>query len=257
MKKFFSFTSIDDFVFIKKLGEGGSGKVFLAKVIENDMQVAIKKIKVKNHHKNYKKEYDILLLLNHPNIIKTYGLFYENNNYYLVFEYCEIDLFDYLENNVINEKECSAISYQILLGIKHCHDNNIIHRDIKTENIIIKDGIYKLIDFGHATYYKNKKLKKKTGTYGFMAPEMLNDDGYDFSIDIWCLGVMIYEMLTNTFLFEDKDKEKLKEKIINIRITYPDFFSENLIDLLKKIFVPCSNRITIDEMFNHPWINQK
>lgn len=256
MQKFFTFTSIHDFVFIRKLGEGGSGKVFLAKVIQNDMYVAIKKIKVKNNHKNYKKEYDILKLLNHPNIIKTYGLFYENNHYYLVFEYCEIDLFDYLENNTITEKECKNIAYQILLGIKHCHDNNIIHRDIKTENIIIKDGNYKLIDFGSSTYYKNKKLKKKTGTYGFMAPEMLNDDGYDFSIDIWCLGVMIYEMMTNDFLFEDKDKEILKEKIINIRVDYPDFFSENLTDLLKKIFVPFQERIHIDDLFNHVWFNQ-
>lgn len=172
---------------------------------------AIKKIPIEKiiNPQNIINETTALKNLDHPNIIKLYETYQDNDGIYLVQEFCEGgELFDYItENDYLTERDAANIFQQIIQSIIYCHKNRICHRDLKPDNFMFvskeKDSTVKLIDFGLSrSFYKFQRngegkclrMKSKVGTAHYMAPEILKKD-YSYACDTWSAGVILYIML--------------------------------------------------------------
>lgn len=173
-----------------------------------------------NHHGlSYEavKESILLQQLNHPHIIKLYQCHYELKKTTLLLEYADMDLKYYMNNydNNDNVKNIKNITLQICLGLKYCHDMNIIHRDIKPQNILVQIKSYgihvKIADFGLAIQQLlPKNLSLNIVSLWYRAPEILLDFNYDCKIDIWALGCVFYELSTKSVLFPGTPETQLK-----------------------------------------------
>jgi len=135
-------------------------------------------------------------------------------------------------------------------------DPPIIHRDIKPENILLDaDGAVKLADFGWSNFF-NEERRRLTycGTPEYLAPEMINQSGHDKSLDIWNLGVLLFELLTGNPPFEGKNQTELFENIINYRVKWPKGFSNVAKDLISKLLkTNPAQRIKLEEITEHPF----
>jgi len=207
------------------LGSGSFGKVFLATATNDpNFKVAIKAIPKKKLGKNLKaikQEINILWKLDHPNIVK-YHETYENDEFlYIVMEYCSGgDLFDLItkrsKGEPLKESVIAEIMKDLLLAINHCHENKVVHRDIKAENVMVgEDGTIKLIDFGLSCQNTSKQSKMSdiVGTPYYVAPEVLKGN-YSSKCDLWSLGVLFYILLSGYLPFNGETASDVYEKVL-------------------------------------------
>ena len=263
-----------NYEFISMLGNGSFGKVRLYRDKNyKELLFAIKTLKKEGitsyHFSLLKQEVDILSNMDHPNIVKYFGIFEDDYFIHIVMEYLKgqdlskiISLKNYTD---FNENQMGQIIHQLLKALSFIHSKNIIHRDIKPENILFSDkrNIFslKLIDFGLATFQEQEK--KTAGTPMYMSPEMVEGNGTYVS-DIWSVGVVVYQMVTgklpfdggendeNQILYEHiKNDEYNKEKLNNVECSddVKDFIDKALQKDIKK-------RMTVQEALNHPWIKK-
>ena len=217
-------------------------------------------LKVFNKIESYENEKNILSKLNHQGIVKLIDSFQDGKNKVLALEYGK-DLFDYiLENGRISEKKAKILFKYIFQAVQYLHENKIIHRDIKLENIIITEKQnLKLIDFDLSVIQNYNKNYKACGTLQYMAPELLNGMKFDNKIDIWSLGITLYSAVFgffpfNSAAFNSYSNEALTQKpFFDIDDVY---VSDDFIDLINKMLekIP-SKRITINECLKHSWFN--
>ena len=213
--------------FIKLLGKGSYGSVYLAQKeskIGSNEYVAIKKFYMndKCSYKSFKTEVKILKKINSEYLIKILDYYKDSNYMYLVMEYAPMgDLEEYIRSmyqkrKKISDKFIDTVIYQIKEGLNVLHKEQIIHRDIKTSNILIfNDNLVKITDFGVSKILENNNqlAYSNIGTPYYMSPEMINGNPYNFSIDFWALGCVIYKMLTNKYPFEANNMAALIYKI--------------------------------------------
>ena len=187
--------------------------------------VALKKV-VKSKVAEYKmldqfcSEIRLHSCLDHPNIVKFYGCFEEKEDVYLVLEYMNGGtLFDYLnEVNYLGVREAVEYLRDIIEALVYMHEKSIAHRDIKPENIVISsEGVAKLCDFGWSAVVETSR-KTYCGTFDYAPPEILERKNYDTSVDIWCIGVLTYELLTGRVPFEGEQRNIIMHKIVNVRV---------------------------------------
>ena len=151
---------------------------------------------------------------------------------------------------------------EIISAVKYLHTRNppIIHRDIKPENVLLdNDGRCKLADFGWSNFEEsNKQRETYCGTPEYLAPEMINKSGHDERVDIWSLGVLLFEMLTGKTPFNFKgDRNQLYNSIKNLRIVWTDDFPPLAKDLISKILrLNPDDRLTIDQIISHQWFKE-
>ena len=135
-------------------------------------------------------------------------------------------------------------------------DPPIIHRDIKPENILLDaEGAVKVADFGWSNFF-NESSQRMTycGTPEYLAPEMITQSGHDKSLDIWNLGVLLFELLTGNPPFVGKDQKELFDNIQNFRVQWPRGFSRVAKDLISKLLkTNPAQRLPLDEICDHPW----
>lgn len=247
---------------VKTLGEGAFGlvEVYQCKQVHIpdivcDQLFTIKRVKYTKKYGGlrkylkesniecFKKEYNIGILLDHKNIRKTFDIDVITNS--IVFEYCSgIDLLDYANlYNLDNTRHLLSYFSQILEAISYLHDNSIAHLDLKLENIIVNvnTNVVKLIDFGYAVIFKNEdnqdvKFFKKNGTIKYLAPEIVNIKGgyYADKVDMWCCGVILYNLFYNRPLWEIAD-----EKVDDI---YKLHYSSMIKNDLDSFVFPISNK---------------
>ena len=263
-----------NYEFISMLGNGSFGKVRLYRDKNyKELLFAIKTLKKEGitsyHFSLLKQEVDILSNMDHPNIVKYFGIFEDDYFIHIVMEYLKgqdlskiISLKNYTD---FNENQMGQIIHQLLKALSFIHSKNIIHRDIKPENILFSDkrNIFslKLIDFGLATFQEQEK--KTAGTPMYMSPEMVDGNGTYVS-DIWSVGVVVYQMVTgklpfdggendeNQILYEHiKNDEYNKDTLNNVECSddVKDFIDKALQKDIKK-------RMTVQEALNHPWIKK-
>ena len=234
-----------------KIGEGGMGVVYKAQDMKLGRSVAIKFLpphlasSVENKSR-FLQEAKAAAALNHPNILSIYEIDEQDGSLFIVMEFIEGET---LKSYIYNIKSGSGIPYikatewliQIGQGLKAAHDKNIIHRDIKSENIMItNDGQLKIMDFGLAKLQGNSGLTKtgtSLGTLSYMSPEQAQGLPADHRSDIWSLGVVFYEMLTGETLFKAEHEAALLYLIVNEEPPAPSLLDRKIpiqIDLIVK-----------------------
>lgn len=201
--------------------------------------------------RHFDKEVQCLDRLNkHPNIMELYGFQKEESRLLLFLEYCSgRSLYDrILERKKYDEVEAPSIMRQLIEAVLYMHSQGVIHRDLKPENILFKApncNQVVIADFGYATFCDvGDMLEEQLGTPNYVAPEMLMRCGYNHSVDIWALGVILYVMLSGRFPFcntKDKDITVLFNSIINGKFSFPlhkfETVSAAAKDLISKVLV--------------------
>ena len=248
------------------LGKGAFGKVNLCLHTLTGRLVAIKSInkeKIKNERqkKKIKLETTIMETLSKSkNIVKIFETYETKKHICIVMEYiCAGDLLTYIKKrSKLTEPVAKFIFKQIILGIKHIHDNGIIHRDIKLDNILLDlDNNIKICDFGVSRKInKDDVMFEQCGTPAYIAPEILINKGYQgFGVDIWSAGVVLYAMLSGTVPFKGNNLKELHNLIISGDYKEIKGISIEAEDLLKNILeVDPNKRFKIEEILNHPWL---
>jgi len=247
---------IGSYYVVKTVGQGSYGKVKLACHKDTKDNVAIKilhKIKMKPQElERAKRETDILRKLKHPYIARLIDVIETDEVMYIIMEYAGRTLLSYvLERGGLGETNARKFFLQIASAVKYCHDLNIIHRDIKHQNILLDDqDNTKLIDFGLSNFMEEGKLRSTfCGTPAYAAPEMILGKKYSGpEVDIWSLGVVLYSMITGVFPFENV------ADIIRGAFKNPKDGSAECCDLISKMLqVDIATRITLDNIIQHPW----
>ncbi|CAD8163008.1 unnamed protein product [Paramecium octaurelia] len=262
--------SLKDFEFIRCIGMGGFSKVYMVRERRSGQYYAMKLIEKspiiqQNKQSIIQNERDIMSILNHPFIVKMQYAFESRKYLVFVLEYCSGGELFYLLRKVKRMKEEEAFFYfsEICLGMKHLHENNIIYRDIKPENILIDfDGHVRIADFGLS---KPNMTEQDIG-YSFcgspeyMAPEMLLKSGHTFQLDLYCLGALLYELVTGLPPYYSRNTEEIYTRILNQKLNFPPQLqlSPQIKDLLNNLLAKNpKNRIdNIETLLRHPWMVQ-
>jgi serine/threonine protein kinase len=199
---------MQDFQIIQILGRGSYGTIEKAKNVHDGKIVCIKTQEFQDDHnilKFLQQESHILFGLDHPNIVKYFRSFVENNRYYIVLEYIDgVNLEQFLvKNGILNEQQALYYFIQLLSALKYCHDNKVIHRDVKPQNIMIStNNQLKLVAFGISRNIEHAATTP-IGTPFYMAPEIFANQSYSFTVDVWSLGCVLFEMVTGKKPFGD------------------------------------------------------
>ena len=260
-------TTIDYYSIEKIIGKGCFGKVYLAKQVLTQQNVALKfiqkeSVKTKESRKKILKEITILQKINqHKNIVQFMEAFEDEKNIYFVFEFIEKgDLVKYFKvHPLFQEEKCKIFFLQILIGIDFVHSRNIIHRDIKLNNILIDRNLDpKICDFGISSIVnKHKRIFDTGGTPAYLAPEVIKSEGQvSYKSDIWSLGVLLYLLTFGKVPFKADNIQVLYSKIIQgkFRIVEDSYCSPELIDLIKRLLVvDVRRRISMEDIFKHEW----
>ncbi|MBR2716022.1 MAG: Stk1 family PASTA domain-containing Ser/Thr kinase [Ruminococcus sp.] len=195
------------------IGVGGMANVYHCYDTIDDREVAIKILKDEfldneDFIRRFKNESKAIAVLNHPNIVRVYDVSFGDMIQYIVMEYIDgITLKEYIEmQKVLDWKETLHLTTQILKALQHAHENGIVHRDIKPQNImLLQDGTIKVTDFGIARFSSNATrtmTEQAIGSVHYIAPEQARGDKTDGKTDIYSVGVMMYEMLTGKLPFD-------------------------------------------------------
>ncbi|OLY84390.1 Serine/threonine-protein kinase MARK2 [Smittium mucronatum] len=261
---------IGDFVIKSTLGKGTFSKVCMAEHRVTKQTFALKFIKPKSadsnssndkHSLRIEREIKLLSLLYHPNIVRLYDVVQTSKFTMIVMEHNSGgELLHYIrKRGRLMEREARVFFRQIVSAVDYIHRNNIIHRDLKLENVMLDgDQRIRLIDFGFAnTFYWDRELDTFCGSPFYAAPEMVNGIKYiGPEVDIWSMGVILFFMLCGRTPFEGENLKEIYDKISKGRFVMPQFLSTSACDLLQRMLtVNPKKRITMAEIRSHPWIN--
>ena len=198
---------------LELIGVGGMADIYRARDIVEDRIVAVKILKTEfagseEFLRRFRNESKAIALLSHPNIVKIYDVGFTDKVQFIVMEYVDgITLTDYIEQQgVLKWRDAVHFTIQILKALQHAHDRGIVHRDIKSSNVmLLADGTIKVMDFGIARFNRenNKTVSEKTiGSVHYISPEQARGDITDERSDIYSVGVALYEMLTGKKPFD-------------------------------------------------------
>lgn len=249
---------------IRTLGKGNFAVVKLAKHKVTKTQVAIKIIdKTRLNPSNLEKIYrevQIMKLLNHPHIIKLYQVMETKDMLYIVTEYAKNgEMFDHLTSHGrLSEDEARKKFWQILTAVDYCHRHHIVHRDLKTENLLLDANMnIKLADFGFGNFYNaGEPLSTWCGSPPYAAPEVFEGKEYEGpGLDIWSLGVVLYVLVCGSLPFDGPSLPALRQRVTEGRFRIPFFMSQDCENLIRKMLVvDPAKRITVAQIKQHRWM---
>ena len=252
----------------QKIGEGAYGKVYKGKENTTGKIVAIKKIEYKKIQLDYlqlMKEIQMMMdtsEIDHPNLAKTLGHVVGDDEVYLVLELCEGTLQQLMKTKgQLTEQEAVTIGSQIVDGLYALHvDLGVSHRDLKIDNILIADGVFKITDFGMST--AKVQHSTKVGAYSVRPPEVLKGEKGDVSVDVWAFGVIMHEMMFQRLPFTNRG-QNLESFVLSVMIDSYEIPSQPAISqeyrdmLCRCLEKDPSKRITIAQLKAHPCFSGK
>lgn len=253
--------------FSTQLGVGAAGKVYLYDRKEHKDKVAVKVIDIKKQQRKQLiiKEVEILRDINHPNMVNfVEGLIQPPTSLWVVMEFMDAgalnEIIENLEVGAFSEANIATITHQTLLCLDYIHKLDIIHRDIKSDNVLLsRDGRVKVADFGYSAH-SGKGHHTFVGTPYWMAPEIINARAYGIEIDIWSLGIMVIELVDKDPPMMHKapapamyEIAKFKQRPMCAR---EDEISSSLQDFLNKaLTVEPRSRATSEQLLQHPFLS--
>ncbi|XP_034326204.2 RAC-alpha serine/threonine-protein kinase isoform X3 [Magallana gigas] len=239
--------SLDDFEFLKVLGKGTFGKVILCKEKTTNHLYAIKILKkqviiAKDEVAHTLTENRVLQTTKHPFLTQLKYSFQTPDRLCFVMEYVNGgELFFHLSRErIFSEDRTRFYGAEIISALGYLHENNIVYRDLKLENLLLdKDGHIKIADFGlcKEEMYYGASTKTFCGTPEYLAPEVLEDNDYGRAVDWWGTGVVMYEMMCGRLPFYNRDHDILFELILLQQVKFPRTLSEDATSLLSGLLV--------------------
>lgn len=238
---------LDDFSFLAVLGKGNFGKVMLAESKHTGHLYAVKVLKksfiIENREvESTRSEKRVFLIANrehHPFLVNLLACFQTENRIYFVMDYISGgDLMYHIQKDLFSPRRAQFYAAEVLLALKHFHDNDVIYRDLKLDNILLTlDGHIKVADYGLCK--EDMGYGKTTGTFcgtpDFIAPEILLDQKYDRSVDWWALGVLMYQMLLGKSPFHGSDEDEVYDAILSDEPLYPIHMPRDSVSILQQL----------------------
>src|SRR3990167_7375151 len=257
----------DDYEIGEQLGKGRYGEVFLAVHKRTSMILAIK-VMNKNTITKYRalkqlvREARIHSFLDHPNIIRNYGILHDEEQVYLLMEYApEGNLYTKLkEKGSFEEAMVANYAKQVISAFRYLQDRQILHRDLKPENLLLGfDGELKLADFGWAIQLPGQDNMRQTfcGTLDYISPEMAQGNYYGVHTDNWSIGILVFELLTGGLPFVRNNYMDLMGGNAYGEISYPDTMSPLAKSFISRLLATDPlKRMTLQDALKHPFIQQ-
>lgn len=241
----------DRYEILEKVGMGGMAEVFKGKDHKLNRFIAVKVLKEEFREndgfvKKFKEEAQAAAGLAHPNIVNVYDVGDENGIYYIVMELVEgITLKSYIERKShLTVKEATSIAIQVSAGLEVAHNNQIVHRDIKPQNIIIsKEGKVKVTDFGIAKATTSQTTTSSAmGSVHYASPEQARGGYVDHRSDIYSLGIVLYEMVTGRVPFDGDTAVAVAVKHLQEPMVLPSTYNQEISYSLEQIIVKCMEK---------------
>ena len=259
---------LSDFTVIQELGSGSFGHVILAQHKITQVKYAIKAIDKRNtvnikEMPYFIREIEIMYRVHHPNVVKLFGHFEDNNYCYFIMEYIPGgNIYSLVQRlKPVSLQGIASIMKEVISAVYFLHHMNpkIVHRDIKPENVLLDQGNHaKLTDFGWSNYMEGD-IKRTTvcGTPVYLAPEIINNMGHDEHVDIWCIGVLLFELIVGRPPFSGETEQKVRYNILKMKINWPNNIDSDAADLISKIlkYNP-DERISLEQMLLHPFFTK-
>ncbi|KAF7639750.1 Protein kinase domain-containing protein [Meloidogyne graminicola] len=205
-----------------------------------------------------KREIEIQYHLRHPNILRLYGYFYDDERVYMVLELAQLGaVYSLLKKSHKFAHPLTAhLIYQVADALIYCHERKVIHRDIKPENLLLTANYdVKIADFGWSVHAPSSKRTTMCGTLDYLPPEMILCQEHDHNVDNWSVGVLLYEFIVGKPPFEHQKHQETLECIRNLRYQFPSNFPDGPKDIVSKllVFKPTA-RMQMEVLKKHPWI---
>lgn len=257
-----SFT-IDNFEIGRPLGKGKFGNVYLAREKKSHFIVALKvlfksQIEKEGVEHQLRREIEIQAHLQHPNILRLYNYFYDRRRIYLILEYAPRgELYKELQKSrTFDEQRAATIMEELADALIYCHRKKVIHRDIKPENLLLGlQGELKIADFGWSVHAPSLRRKTMCGTLDYLPPEMIEGHTHNEKVDLWCIGVLCYELLVGNPPFESASHNETYRRIVKVDLKFPPSVPVGAQDLISKLLKHNpSDRLSLAQVLAHPWV---
>ncbi|XP_038242191.1 aurora kinase B isoform X1 [Dermochelys coriacea] len=255
--------TINDFEIGRPLGKGKFGNVYLARERASRFIVALKVLFKSQMEKEgvehqLRREIEIQSHLQHPNILRLYNYFHDKKRVYLILEYAPRgELYKELQKcRQFNEQKTATLMEELADALIYCHAKKVIHRDIKPENLLMGlKGELKIADFGWSVHAPSLRRRTMCGTLDYLPPEMIEGKTHDEKVDLWCIGVLCYELLVGQPPFESSTHTETYRRITKVDLQFPPFMSEGSRDLISKLLRHNpAERLPLQAVLEHPWV---
>ncbi|KAJ2365742.1 spindle assembly checkpoint kinase [Coemansia sp. RSA 2607] len=255
---------LSDFDIGRPLGKGKFGRAYVAREKNTGFICALKML-VKSEleeskiEKQLRREVEIQTHLRHPHILRLYGYFHDEKRVYLILEYAsEGEMYKMLQKQgSFSEEVAAKYIAQMASALEYLHSKHVIHRDIKPENLLINaHGDLKIADFGWSVHAPNSRRRTLCGTLDYLPPEMVEGRDHNASVDLWSLGVLMYEFLVGVPPFEDLQSQKATyRRIAKVDLHIPPYVSREASDLITRLLqYDGAKRLPLHQVLDHAWI---
>ncbi|KAM6989086.1 LOW QUALITY PROTEIN: aurora kinase C-like [Passerculus sandwichensis] len=254
--------SLEDFEVGRPLGKGKFGNVYLARERRSGFLVALKvlfksQVEQEGVEHQLRREIEIQAHLRHPNVLRLYNYFHDRRRVFLILEFAPRgELYKELQRcRRLDATRTATLMEELADALLYCHGRKVIHRDIKPENLLLGlKGELKIADFGWSVHAPSLRRRTLCGTLDYLPPEMVDGGGHDEKVDLWCLGVLCYELLAGHPPFESPSPADTYRRITQVDLHFPPHIPEGARDLIQRLLRrEPGQRLGLRGVLGHTW----